>query len=349
MLSQVNDKTNRPSTLSIDDDDMDEIDENLEPNINNTTDVVEETTDFAEKTADSNHGKSTSPGESPDMNDRTTVLPEKITIANGEATDLIPETDISSSTSPDEIFKKPKEIPSEEVDLSNRPQVTLKFSLKALKERIEVLSLQEQVPPVKKEEIHVIFGEEIGKEAEETLKRRINKSDFARMHIIGQFNNGFIICKLENDVFIVDQHASDEICNFERLQRNKRISPHRLLKPIQIKLGAVYETAIRDWCYTGGDNECTELTHIPHLDGYKFEVSDVEEMAVYLAENPGSNYRPENIRKVFASKACRGSVMVGDPLMVNKMKSILENLSKLHAPWNCPHGRPTVRQLYYEK
>ena len=37
------------------------------------------------------------------------------------------------------------------------------------------------------------------------------------MDIIGQFNLGFILCRLGRDVFIVDQHASDEKSTFERL------------------------------------------------------------------------------------------------------------------------------------
>ena len=44
------------------------------------------------------------------------------------------------------------------------------------------------------------------------------------MRIVGQFNLGFIIAVREReedeieDVFIIDQHASDEKFNFERLQ-----------------------------------------------------------------------------------------------------------------------------------
>ena len=61
--------------------------------------------------------------------------------------------------------------------------------------------------------------------AEERLSLTVSKEDFARMRIIGQFNLGFIIAVRERageedveDVFIIDQHASDEKYNFERLQ-----------------------------------------------------------------------------------------------------------------------------------
>jgi len=61
--------------------------------------------------------------------------------------------------------------------------------------------------------------------AEERLSLTVSKDDFARMRIVGQFNLGFIIAVRERvgeeeveDVFIIDQHASDEKYNFERLQ-----------------------------------------------------------------------------------------------------------------------------------
>jgi DNA mismatch repair protein PMS2 len=63
--------------------------------------------------------------------------------------------------------------------------------------------------------------------AEERLSLTVSKEDFARMRIVGQFNLGFIIAVRERqddggdtveDVFIIDQHASDEKYNFERLQ-----------------------------------------------------------------------------------------------------------------------------------
>ena len=37
-----------------------------------------------------------------------------------------------------------------------------------------------------------------------------------KMKVIGQFNKGFIIAQLDDDLFIVDQHASDEKFNFEK-------------------------------------------------------------------------------------------------------------------------------------
>jgi MutL C terminal dimerisation domain len=37
------------------------------------------------------------------------------------------------------------------------------------------------------------------------------------MQVIGQFNLGFIVCRLGGDLYVIDQHAADEKYNFERL------------------------------------------------------------------------------------------------------------------------------------
>ena len=68
-------------------------------------------------------------------------------------------------------------------------------------------------------------------EASATLERVFRKSDFSRLEIIGQFNLGFILARLGDDAFIVDQHASDEIFNFERLQRSTTLNRQPLIAP----------------------------------------------------------------------------------------------------------------------
>ena len=66
------------------------------------------------------------------------------------------------------------------------------------------------------------------KRAAEALSRVINKTDFANMRILGQFNLGFIITSLEDhDLYIIDQHASDEKYNFETLQKTTQLNTQK--------------------------------------------------------------------------------------------------------------------------
>ena len=55
--------------------------------------------------------------------------------------------------------------------------------------------------------------------------------------------------------------------------------------------------------------------------------------------------RPKKVYQMLASRACRSSVMIGEALDNKKMTSLVQNLATLESPWNCPHGRPTLRFL----
>ncbi len=54
---------------------------------------------------------------------------------------------------------------------------------------------------------------------------------------------------------------------------------------------------------------------------------------------------PHRVRAMLASRACRSSIMIGRALDRPIMTRILRNLAGLREPWNCPHGRPTMRHL----
>lgn len=56
-----------------------------------------------------------------------------------------------------------------------------------------------------------------------------SKDMFKEMEVIGQFNLGFIVTKLKSDLFIIDQHATDEKYNFEMLQQHTVLNGQRLI------------------------------------------------------------------------------------------------------------------------
>ena len=64
-----------------------------------------------------------------------------------------------------------------------------------------------------------------------------------------------------------------------------------------------------------------------------------------LAEAPHASVRLPKLRAMFASRACRSAVMIGTALEPSKMAGLVRQLASLEQPWNCPHGRPTLRHL----
>ena len=194
--------------------------------------------------------------------------------------------------------------------------------------------------------------------AENELRKNICKEAFERMEILGQFNLGFIITKLDNDLFIIDQHASDEKFNFEDQQRNMTIKSQRLIIPQKLELTAANEAILMDnveiFRMNGFEFEIDQnaqamnkikLVSLPISKNWTFGAEDIEELIFMLSDSPGVMCRPSRVRKMFASRACRMSVMVGTALNQAQMKRIVSHMGEIEHPWNCPHGRPTMRHL----
>ena len=203
---------------------------------------------------------------------------------------------------------------------------------------------------------------------EERLSLTVSKSDFLTMHIAGQFNLGFILAtRKSSDLFIIDQHASDEKYNFERLQATTVVQNQRLVHPHPLQLTAIEEEIVLENhdallnngfmvdIDTSGDLPVGQRCHLISLPMSKevtFSTADLEELLTLLAESPttttsstSSIPRPSKVRRMFAMRACRSSIMIGKTLTMKQMEALVRKMGGVDKPWNCPHGRPTMRHV----
>ncbi|KAK3294685.1 uncharacterized protein B0H64DRAFT_418455 [Chaetomium fimeti] len=151
-------------------------------------------------------------------------------------------------------------------------------------------------------------------DAEEKLSLKISKSDFAKMRIVGQFNLGFVLAVREaaaspenapeaadDELFIIDQHASDEKYNFERLQATTTVQSQRLVQPKTLELTALEEEIIlehqpaleRNGFVVQADTSGAravgsriQLLSLPLSRETTFSLADLEELIFLLADNP---------------------------------------------------------------
>uniref|UniRef100_A0A4W4FAR3 Mismatch repair endonuclease PMS2 n=1 Tax=Electrophorus electricus TaxID=8005 RepID=A0A4W4FAR3_ELEEL len=237
----------------------------------------------------------------------------------------------------------------------------LQFSMTQLASRMERLKTQrreeiDQEPKYRRFRAQIKPGD--NQSAEDELKKEISKDMFKQMEIIGQFNLGFIITKLKSDLFMIDQHATDEKYNFEMLQQHTILNGQRLIVPQNLELTAVSETILIEnidiFKKNGFDflidedapvMERVKLVSLPTSKSWTFGPSDIEELIFMLSDGPGVMCRPSRVRQMFASRACRRSVMIGTALSVSEMKKLVVHMGEIEQPWNCPHGRPTMRHL----
>ncbi|KAJ7279404.1 MutL C terminal dimerization domain-containing protein [Mycena rebaudengoi] len=215
--------------------------------------------------------------------------------------------------------------------------------------------------------------------ATEALARTIDKTDFNSMEVVGQFNLGFIVARRQkaasggasdlevmDDLFIIDQHAADEKYNFETLQQTTHIKSQKLFRaqPLELTAGDELlalenidvlrqngfeillqaENNVDDG--VSGHSRQLLLTAQPVSKGTVFDMKDLEELIHLMHDQPsGQVVRCSKARAMFAMRACRKSVMVGMPLTKGQMTSVIRHMGTMDQPWNCPHGRPTMRHL----
>ncbi|XP_039438936.1 mismatch repair endonuclease PMS2 [Culex pipiens pallens] len=261
-----------------------------------------------------------------------------------------------------EIEESPLEA---ETSLAVSGQRNLEIDMSALKELVDrerKLELQEAARKrvsLSKLKFKCKINPNSNRAAEDELQMEITKEKFAKMEIIGQFNLGFIIARLDADLFIIDQHATDEKYNFEDLQRNTVLQNQKLVVPQPLELTAVNEMILMDsleifemngfqFEVDGGAEPTKKIKLVakPFSKNWEFGKEDIDELIFMLQDAvPNTVCRPSRVRSMFASRACRKSVMIGKALTVAEMRRLVTHMGEIEQPWNCPHGRPTMRHL----
>lgn len=245
-------------------------------------------------------------------------------------------------------------------------------AIKALMESWQSSLLGDRAPSTLSEPVQDIGDPN----AESKLNLVISRGDFGRMRVAGQFNLGFIIAirppsgQPTNDdenggaeLFIIDQHASDEKYNFERLQNTTTVQSQRLVQPKMLELTALEEEIVMQNLSaveangfkvkvdTSGESPVggrCQLLALPLSRETAFGLTDLEELISLLGETSAESsrvLRPSRVRKMFAMRACRSSVMIGRALTHSQMYGLVKHMGEMDKPWNCPHGRPTMRHL----
>lgn len=257
-----------------------------------------------------------------------------------------------------EIIDLDNEVDSRILNNSNQKRLAnkkstgskIKLTLDSIKQCIdrETKAKREIADAKKQRKLQILFKESVNStKAESELKTEIKKEMFTDMKILGQFNLGFIITKLDSNLFIVDQHASDEKSNFEKFRKTSKFQPQPLVIAESLNLNAIQEICIEENLpvfekfgfrfhidNTQEIGRRVKLTGKPNKGSWDFGVNDIEEIICMLeAHTDLELIEPQKVRKMFASKACRKSVMIGTALTKQKMKEIVSQMAALDHPW----------------
>ncbi len=174
---------------------------------------------------------------------------------------------------------------------------------------------------------------------------------------LGQFRDTFILAVDDDGIVIVDQHVAHERVLYERIRErllDATIESQRLLVPMVMDLpGPGHATLLAragDLARFGFDLEdfggaSLRITAVPVLLG----VADVDRALRALAEDLEGLDRglaaEQAVNQIAATMSCHAAVKAHDPLTIEKMRHILEELRATAYSTVCPHGRPVMFRI----
>ena len=209
-----------------------------------------------------------------------------------------------------------------------------------------------EMPPVS-------TGKEIQHFDHSSGKESPHSTFFPGFQALAQLQKTYIVGKVGEEIWLIDQHTAHERINFEKLARigTDLSNSQKLLFPIMLELPPTlfnflldkkenFEALGFEISHFGGNS--FSIKAVPYgfknLDKTRYIMEILEEVA------EGEPYR--NLEAFFehlrASIACKASVKAGDTLTIPEMNALVNDLVRMDYSSYCPHGRPVVIKLSKE-
>ena len=278
------------------------------------------------------------------------------------------ETNIQEKTEEQvkETEKIEEKIPSiEELNLKFEEMYEKTFGkkirdVKEVKEEETNYNLEEN-PKQPAEDVAATVVEEDKKQEEEAnLSIFENKDTYVepiKYKFIGIAFSTYIILEIENELYILDQHAAHERIMYEKIKKNfynneAKDSQLMLLPDIitlthkEMDIAKANYKMFEQAGFTleeFGDNTI-KLTGVPNicidLDTKELFLNILDEI-----DTVAVTARQEIEEKFIATVACKAAVKANMALNYQEVEALMDDLLKLPNPFTCPHGRPTAIKM----
>ncbi len=197
----------------------------------------------------------------------------------------------------------------------------------------------EPIFEIKREELYEIPAQ----------KEFINPS---RYRVIGIFKRGFILLESDEGLSIVDQHTLHERIRFEQFKKfiEKRGERKQFLETRNFFVPRNLLPRIEELCqilsFQGFDSDILSDGAIgvrsapPFLD--EWEIDKLIEEFIANGDEVLRTTPQEKLKEVLMMRSCRGAVMLGEEISIEKAQYLIDLLFSMNAPLTCPHGRPVI-------
>jgi DNA mismatch repair protein MutL len=175
--------------------------------------------------------------------------------------------------------------------------------------------------------------------------------------IIGQYLNSYLLCQVNDELVLIDQHAAHERVGFEHLRKqlaSDGIASQSLLFPVVLELdhreAAVLTEHLNDLMRFGfeveafGGRSFTVKT-VPALAADVDAERLLRDLAGELNEIGRAGQLDDEMERVLAVIACHSMVRANQALSQSEMQQLLQDLAGIDFGSCCPHGRPVMHRL----
>ena len=176
------------------------------------------------------------------------------------------------------------------------------------------------------------------------------------MKIIGQVFDTYWIVQLENEMYIIDQHAAHEKVMYERLLKESKankLSSQMINPPIIVTLTDLEQNVLKEHM----DEFRGIGFDIEEFGGKEYKINAIPNIfpSILKAElfnemlSDSTNYDvispSELILAKVASMSCKAAIKGNMRISLLEANELFDELLSLDNPYNCPHGRPTVIKM----
>lgn len=171
--------------------------------------------------------------------------------------------------------------------------------------------------------------------------------------IVGQFFNTYWMIEIEDNIYMIDQHAAHERILYEKLLNDfYSLEPLKqaLIEPLVINVSPKEKLVIEKYMdllnqfgfeiEEFGEGAFASRT-IPVLFNGPAHYDILSQMVDLLMEKDIPSVYETQVSTI-ATMACKAAVKAHHKLSAIECKQIIEDLMELENPYTCPHGRPTI-------
>ena len=183
-------------------------------------------------------------------------------------------------------------------------------------------------------------------ESEEKLK--------SETKVLGEVFDTYIVCQLDDDMYLIDKHAAHERINFEKIKKSvTELDSQMLVTPVNVLLSfEEYDALMENTDEAERLGFMIEDAGAPFVDVLGLPVvingEDAEEAVEELAKNLLSlkvSPQLDLLDELCHSIACKASVKGNIPSDIKELKALCDSVFDETLTKYCPHGRPIFIKL----